>query len=124
MSRPWSELHTAISTEKEFQEMIAYKGLTCMEVHAGWCGPCTAVEPTLKKVHWDLVEERSCAVQFVVCNSDAIEAFKEHKDRSKPLFVMYRKGAKLTTIEGVNTYLLRSYIEEHAPSKGDLASED
>ena len=29
-----------------------------MEVHAGWCGPSTAVVPTLKKLQWDMVEER------------------------------------------------------------------
>lgn len=50
--------------------------LTGLEIHAGWCGPCTAVVPTLKKLQWDLVEERSCAVQFVVCNSDNVEALK------------------------------------------------
>jgi hypothetical protein len=29
-----------------------------MEVHAGWCGPSTAVVPTLKKLQWDMVEEK------------------------------------------------------------------
>jgi hypothetical protein len=29
MAKPWEELHTAISTEEEFQEAINYKGLTC-----------------------------------------------------------------------------------------------
>ena len=38
----------------------------------------------------------SCAVQFVVANSDKITAFEEFKDRSKPLFIIYKKGAKLT----------------------------
>lgn len=47
-----------------------------MEVYAGWCGTCTAALPTLKKLHWDLVEERSAAVNFVECNSDNIEALK------------------------------------------------
>mmetsp|Transcript_30383 Transcript_30383/g.74638 ORF Transcript_30383/g.74638 Transcript_30383/m.74638 type:complete len:125 (+) Transcript_30383:43-417(+) len=124
MAKPWEELHTNISTDKEFAEMIAYKGLTCMEVYAGWCGPCTAVVPTLKKLHWDLVEERSAAVQFVVCNSDNVEALKEFKDRSKPLFLVFRKGNKVQTIEGVNTYQLKTYVEDAAPSKADLISED
>ena len=38
----------------------------------------------------------SAALQFVVANSDAIDAFAEFKDRSKPLFILYKKGAKLT----------------------------
>ena len=196
MAKPWEELHTQISTDKELQEAVAYKGLTCklqikkvaiqsrdtksdpktagLEIHAGWCGPCTAVVPTLKKLQWDLVEERSAAVQFVVCNSDNVEAFKvlnsksaivtdnarhsnavkqmtkvnqfflkqclfinsilidatcdrseavslenllcralpfrnqqEYRDRSKPLFMIYRKGNKLTVVEGVNTSALK-----------------
>ena len=38
----------------------------------------------------------SAALQFVVANSDSIDAFAEFKDRSKPLFILYKKGAKLT----------------------------
>ena len=37
-----------------------------MEIHSGWCGCTTAVVPTLKKLHWDMVMERAAAVQFVV----------------------------------------------------------
>eukprot|EP00292_Cryptomonas_paramecium_P019483 CAMPEP_0113666804 /NCGR_PEP_ID=MMETSP0038_2-20120614/3081_1 /TAXON_ID=2898 /ORGANISM="Cryptomonas paramecium" /LENGTH=124 /DNA_ID=CAMNT_0000582343 /DNA_START=3 /DNA_END=377 /DNA_ORIENTATION=- /assembly_acc=CAM_ASM_000170 len=124
MAKPWEDLHTRISTDKEFQDAIAYKGLTCLEVHSGWCGPCLAVVPTLKKLHWDLVEERAAALQFVVCNSDRVDALKEYKDRSKPLFLIYRKGNKLTTVDGVSTTSLKSFIEENAPSKADVASED
>ncbi|KAJ1473732.1 hypothetical protein T484DRAFT_1972359 [Baffinella frigidus] len=124
MSKPWEELHAVVLTEQEFTDACNYKGLTCMEVHAGWCGPCTAVVPLLKKLHWDLVEDRGAAVQFVVANSDKIESLSEYKDRSKPLFVMWRKGTKLTIIDGVNTYALKDYVEGHAPSKADVASED
>lgn len=38
----------------------------------------------------------SAALQFIVANSDEIEAFEEFKDRSKPLFIVYKKGAKMT----------------------------
>mmetsp|Transcript_30109 Transcript_30109/g.96867 ORF Transcript_30109/g.96867 Transcript_30109/m.96867 type:complete len:170 (-) Transcript_30109:1020-1529(-) len=107
MAKPWEELHIQIESDKEYNDAISYKGLTCLEVHAGWCGPCTAAIPTLKKLHWDMVEEKSAAVQFVVANSDNIQALQEFKERSKPLFMMFRKGQKLTTIEGVNTYALR-----------------
>jgi hypothetical protein len=62
----------------------------------------------------------SNAVQFVIANSDKIPAFEEFKDRSKPLFIMYRKGAKLSVVEGVNTYALKQFIEENAPSQADV----
>ncbi len=32
---------------------------------------------------------------------------QEYKDRSKPLFMIYRKGNKVTVIEGVNTSALK-----------------
>ena len=38
----------------------------------------------------------SAALQFIVANSDNITAFEEFKDRSKPLFLVYKKGAKMT----------------------------
>jgi hypothetical protein len=49
---------------------------------------------------------------------------QDFKDRSKPLFLIYRKGAKLQTIEGVNTYALKAFVEEAAPSKADVAAEE
>eukprot|EP00285_Hemiselmis_virescens_P005545 CAMPEP_0173378412 /NCGR_PEP_ID=MMETSP1356-20130122/1574_1 /TAXON_ID=77927 ORGANISM="Hemiselmis virescens, Strain PCC157" /NCGR_SAMPLE_ID=MMETSP1356 /ASSEMBLY_ACC=CAM_ASM_000847 /LENGTH=124 /DNA_ID=CAMNT_0014331465 /DNA_START=13 /DNA_END=387 /DNA_ORIENTATION=+ len=124
MAKAWEDCHTKINTDKEYEEAIAYKGLTCMEVYAGWCGTCTAALPTLKKLHWDLVEERSAAVVFVSCDSDNVEALKEFKDRSKPLFLIFRKGARVQTIEGVNTYALKSFMEDAAPSKADIAAEE
>ncbi|MGB1594943.1 MAG: thioredoxin domain-containing protein [Promethearchaeia archaeon] len=120
MAKPWEELHTKIATDEEYAEAINYKGLTCMEVHAGWCGSTTAVVPTMKKLHWDMVEERSAAVQFIVANSDAITELEQYRDRSKPLFLFYVAGEKKSEIDGVNTISLTSYITENAPSQADI----
>jgi|NorSeaMetagenome_1021524.scaffolds.fasta_scaffold144658_1 hypothetical protein len=29
-----------------------------LEVHSGWCGPSAAMVPTLKKLQWDMIEEK------------------------------------------------------------------
>eukprot|EP00960_Hanusia_phi_P027050 746616-Hanusia_phi.AAC.2 len=39
--------------------------------------------PTLKKLQWDMVEEKSAAVQFVVANSDNIQALQVVSDPSR-----------------------------------------
>jgi hypothetical protein len=91
-----------------------------MEIHSGWCGCTTAVVPTLKKLHWDMVMERAAAVQFVVANSDNITAFEEFRGRAKPLFHFYINGEKKFEVDGVNTISLAQYIQEHAPSQADI----
>ena len=40
-------------------------------------------------------------------NPGTLPFVQEFKDRSKPLFMIFRKGAKLQIIEGVNTYALK-----------------
>ena len=47
----------------EMRKLAADCEAAGMEVHAGWCGPTTAVIPTLKKLQWDLVEERTSVVK-------------------------------------------------------------
>ncbi|KAJ1486647.1 hypothetical protein T484DRAFT_1788846 [Baffinella frigidus] len=120
LRQDWEEMHTKISTEQEFKEACSYKGLTCMEVHAGWCGPCTPVINVMKKLHWELVKEKGAQLKFVVANSDKIDSLKPHMERSKPLFFMYRNGRKVHSFDGVNPPALKSFIEEHTPSKADV----
>lgn len=62
----WKDQHKQITTDAEYEACIAYKGLTVLEVHSGWCGPCECLVPTLKQLHWDLKEERQCGLEFVV----------------------------------------------------------
>jgi len=123
MAKPWDELHTKIDSDEEYNELITYKGMTCLEVHSGWCGPCAAMVPTLKKLQWDMVEERGSALQFVVAKSDSIEALKEYCDRSKPAFLFFRKGAKVMTIDGANANAVKAFIEENTPTVADVKAE-
>lgn len=64
--KEWKDLHSPANTEAEFIEAIKYKGLSVIEVYAGWCGPCQCIVPTFKRLHWEMVEERKSGLQFIV----------------------------------------------------------
>eukprot|EP00294_Goniomonas_avonlea_P017312 CAMPEP_0114560136 /NCGR_PEP_ID=MMETSP0114-20121206/11299_1 /TAXON_ID=31324 /ORGANISM="Goniomonas sp, Strain m" /LENGTH=126 /DNA_ID=CAMNT_0001745663 /DNA_START=82 /DNA_END=462 /DNA_ORIENTATION=+ len=122
--RDWKDMHQQITTEAEFQEVIAYKGLTIMEVYSAWCGPCECMVPTLRSLHWDIKEEKGAGVQFVAVASDKVESLKEYHLRSKPLFLFFRKGQRTGEVDGVNTHALRVFVEENAPSQGDIVASE
>ncbi|EKX52356.1 hypothetical protein GUITHDRAFT_102259 [Guillardia theta CCMP2712] len=75
MAKPWEELHIQIESDKEYNDAISYKGSRSSR-RVVWAVHSSLKIPTLKKLHWDMVEEKSAAVQFVVANSDNIQALQ------------------------------------------------
>ena len=122
--KEFKDVVKVVDTEEAFQQAITYRGLSVVEVFSKWCGPCECLVPTFKKLHWDVVMERQCGVEFVRAQSDDIESLSEFRMRSKPLFLFYKKGLKVSEIDGVQAHAIRSFIEESAPSSADMTSDE
>ena len=45
-----------------------------------------------------------------------IELIAEHKLKSEPLFLVYRNGTLMETIEGANTPAIKRAVKEHFPN--------
>ena len=44
------QIQTEVSSQEEWEQEISRPGLTVVDVYPDWCGPCTAMVGTLKKV--------------------------------------------------------------------------
>merc|ERR1711904_168814 len=61
-------------------------------------------------------------VKLVCAQCDDIPSLEEYKGRSMPIFLLYKKGQLVETVEGVNTPVLERLIQDNAPSKDELAA--
>merc|ERR1711881_640090 len=61
-------------------------------------------------------------VKLVCAECDEIPALADFKGRSMPIFLLYKKGQLIETIEGVNTPVLERQVQDNAPSKDELAA--
>ena len=77
-------------TDGEFQTQIQ-KGVTLVDFHANWCGPCRALAPVLeqvaKDVHGkavigkiDIDNEQKTAAQFQITSVPTMILFKDGKE--------------------------------------------
>jgi len=90
------EFQKVIIDDQDFKETTA-GDYVFVEAHQGWSGPCECVKPMLYRIKLDKEE-----IQFCTAASEKIAALKDHKDKVKPVFLFYKKGALKKTIEGVN----------------------
>ena len=83
--------------DAEFREIVGYSGITVMESHQAWCGPCDCIRPNLWKL--SLADE---SLKFATACSDKVPLLKDYMGKVQPIFFIYKGGKKLATIEGVN----------------------
>jgi hypothetical protein len=83
--------------DAEFREITAYSGITVMESHQAWCGPCDCIRPNLWKL--SLADE---SLKFATACSDKVPLLKEYTGKVQPIFFIYKGGKRMATIEGVN----------------------
>lgn len=110
-----------INTDIELEQKLASKGLKVLEIYSEWCGPCKSVVPTFKRIRLDKDDE--AALQFIAVAAekcDFLEAAKEHRGKSEPLFLLYRNGQVKSKIDGANTPTLSTQILQLTPANADM----
>merc|ERR1711907_588735 len=108
-----------ITSERGYRRAIRYRGLTVMEVYTSTWGPCQCVFQKLQSIYKDFMDR---PVKLVCAECDEIPALADFKGRSMPIFLLYKKGQLIETIEGVNTPVLERQVQDNAPSKDELAA--
>merc|ERR1711988_1188824 len=108
-----------IATTKQFRRAVRYRGLTVMEVYTSYWGPCQCIFNKLQSIYKDYMDR---PVKLVCAEADEIEQPQEYKGKSMPIFLLYKKSQLIDTVEGVNTPVLVRMVQDHAPSKDELAA--
>ena len=96
-------------------------------VHQEWCGPTSAIlsyvnqlwidlEDAHKKVHLSSLAIEDSSTQLIkkiqsICDPDV----KVANQGCKPLFLLFRNGMCVGTVDGVNSPAISMYVKLHTP---------
>ena len=88
----------AISSGKEFEELICKSSNTCLvDFWAPWCGPCQALAPILLSA-----EKKASGIGFYQVNVDDVtELAQAFHVSSIPTLIVFQNGKELQRTQGV-----------------------
>lgn len=84
-------------TDENFESEIA-QGVTLVDFHADWCGPCRMLAPELETVAQDLQEGVSIAKLDIDANS---KTAGQYQVTSVPTMIVFKDGKEVNKIIGL-----------------------
>ncbi|XP_068602636.1 thioredoxin domain-containing protein 6 [Brachionichthys hirsutus] len=110
-----ASLQVSVTNREQWEEMLATKGLTVVDVYQQWCGPCRAVVRLLRKIKNELGED---LLHFATAEADSIDTLEKYRGKCEPTFLFYGGGELVAALRGANAPLLqRMIVEELANEK-------
>ncbi|XP_065222803.1 uncharacterized protein LOC135847269 isoform X3 [Planococcus citri] len=73
-----------VTTDEEWNKLMERQGLVVIDIYSEWCGPCTAMVSSLKKLK---LEIGSDYLHFALAKSNTIDALKRFRDKSEPMWM-------------------------------------
>ncbi|XP_025759882.1 thioredoxin domain-containing protein 3 homolog isoform X5 [Oreochromis niloticus] len=110
-------LQASVTNQEQWEEMLATKGLTVVDVYQQWCGPCRAVVSLLRKIKNELGDD---LLHFatVQAEADSIDVLERYRGKCEPTFLFYGGGELVAVLRGANAPMLqRMVVEELANEK-------
>jgi len=99
-----------VSSEAEFRS-LASRGVSCVDFHAEWCGPCKAVAPVFERLAASYPTVRFLKVDVDKLNSLA-GAFGV---AAMPTFQVLKDGKAVGSVTGADMGAVEALLREHAP---------
>ncbi|KAJ1977235.1 thioredoxin trx1 [Dimargaris xerosporica] len=86
-----------ITSEKEFEEILAQNELVVVDFYATWCGPCKMIAPYIENT----LAPANANVKFIKVDVDKLRALVAKYDvTAMPTFVYIRKGQVVKSVRG------------------------
>nr|XP_061799470.1 thioredoxin domain-containing protein 6-like [Nerophis lumbriciformis] len=104
-----ASLQASATNQEQWEEILATKGLTVVDVYQHWCGPCRAVISLLRKINNELGDE---LLHFATAEADSIDALEKYRGKCEPTFLFYGGGELVAVLRGANAPLLQKMIVE------------
>jgi hypothetical protein len=134
------DIRSAVRLEQELQVSYTQKGVVVVDVYSAEWGPCKAINETFRRLATDQLDGVPLRFISAECHS-IIAAAKANDERnhqrpknieavretlpeawlgvleeraglSKPYFVLYKEGKRISAIEGVNTPQIRAAVKD------------
>ncbi|XP_072117582.1 thioredoxin domain-containing protein 6-like isoform X3 [Mobula birostris] len=113
-------LQITVSSQEQWDEMLAVTGLTVVDVYQGWCGPCKAVISLFRKIKNELGDD---LLHFAMAEVDNVDSLQEYRGKCEPTFLFYGGGQLVAVVRGANTPLLQKTILEHLVAEKKVLEE-
>ena len=96
--------------------------LLVVDVHKEWCGPCSVMQPTFRRIYLDL-EMPDHRIAFLEADRSKVTVFAEAEEAEgekmevscKPHFQLWKNKAMIAHIDGANAPDIAHLIAEHVP---------
>ncbi|XP_077437101.1 thioredoxin domain-containing protein 6-like [Vanacampus margaritifer] len=100
-------LQISATNQEQWEEVLATKGLTVVDVYQHWCGPCRAVISLLRKINNEVSDD---LLHFATAEADSIDALEKYRGKCEPTFLFYGGGELVAVVRGANAPLLQRMI--------------
>lgn len=98
------------------------KMLIVIDVHQSWCGPCTVMESTFRRI---FIDQDRCDERLKVYTMDASKLTEDQRKAlpkgsmsSKPLFMVFKSRVPVAKVQGANSPDLEAAILDNIPPLG------
>ncbi|KAL7007037.1 hypothetical protein EMMF5_003263 [Cystobasidiomycetes sp. EMM_F5] len=107
-----------VATLSEFNSAVESRGVTVVDFHATWCGPCKVIAPAYQKLSQEYKQ-----ATFLKVDVDKLQDVAQSAGvRAMPTFNIYKGGKKVATVQGANARELENAIRTHAGPPSQNAS--
>ncbi|GAB6018797.1 thioredoxin domain-containing protein 6 [Chamberlinius hualienensis] len=98
-----------ITSDEEWNGVVALPGLTVIDVYQEWCGPCTAMQSLLKKLKMDIDDDDM--LHFAAVKAQSFDFLQQYLDNCEPTWLFYGGGEFLGCRRGSNSPMMISTIK-------------
>jgi thioredoxin 1 len=110
------EVVTNITDQLQFEQLKETEKLLMIDFYTRWCGPCTAIVPTMKsmQITVDSFDDR---VKFLQLERHVIPEYeKKFAKTSKPKFLFMKNQEILREVDGCDAPMISKTINELIPA--------
>uniref|UniRef100_UPI00358E07B2 thioredoxin domain-containing protein 6-like isoform X2 n=1 Tax=Myxine glutinosa TaxID=7769 RepID=UPI00358E07B2 len=112
-----AQLQTIVSSREEWDEIMELPGLTVVDIHQAWCGPCKAVRDIFTRLKMELGDE---LLRFITASTSIMKELESLRGRCEPLFHVYAGGEIVALVHGADLPMLESTILEQLEAEKKL----